>query len=309
MARTGHLKGDCLLLLTAMIWGSAFVAQKAGMEHVGPFIFNGVRFGLGALVLTPVALRTRGPQSLLRTAPRPPSLLLSSSLAGILLFAGSGLQQVGLIFTTAGKAGFISGLYVIMVPLLGLIWGHRAGTWTWIGACLAVLGLYLLTVKSSLGLGLGDGLILLCALMFALHVTAIGWLAPRVEVIKLAVLQFWVCSLLSLGVGLFFESTAWDDLLAAAVPILYGGLLSVGVAYTLQVVAQKQAPPTHAAIILSLETVFAVLSGCLILGETLSLKGWAGCSLMLCGMLAAQLDPAPGSEHADHLGAQTGSST
>ncbi len=287
-----HIQGDLLLLLTALIWGSAFVAQKAGMEHIGPFVFNGVRFGLGALVLTPLALRTTGPQSFVQTKPRPPSLLFSGILAGLLLFAGSSLQQVGIIFTTAGKAGFITGLYVIIVPLLGLIWGQRAGVGAWLGACLAVIGLYLLTVKSGLTVNPGDSLVFLCALMFALHVLAIGWLAPKLEVIKLAVLQFWVCSLLSLGVGFCTEQTSTSAIMDAAGPILYGGLLSVGVAYTLQVVAQRRAPPTHAAIILSLETVFAVFSGCLILGETLSLRGWLGCGLMLCGMLAAQLDPA-----------------
>jgi drug/metabolite transporter (DMT)-like permease len=285
-----HLKGDCLLLLTAMIWGSAFVAQKTGMDHIGPFIYNGVRFGLGALVLTPLALRTRGPQRFVQDTPTLPSLYLSSAVAGILLFAGSSLQQAGLIFTTAGKAGFITGLYVIIVPLLGLIWGQKAGLWAWIGAVLAVSGLYFLTMKSGATFGLGDTLVLLCALMFALHVMTIGWLAPKVEVIKLAVFQFWVCSVLSLSVGLLVEQTSWSDMAAAAGSILYGGLLSVGVAYTLQVVAQKHAPPTHAAIILSLETVFAVLSGCLILGETFSPRGWLGCILMLCGMLAAQKD-------------------
>jgi drug/metabolite transporter (DMT)-like permease len=288
-----YIRGDGLLLLTAMIWGSAFVAQKAGMDHIGPFVFNGVRFGLGALVLTPLALRTRGPQRFLPNRPRPPSLILSSILAGILLFAGSSLQQVGIIFTTAGKAGFITGLYVIIVPLLGLIWGQKAGKGAWLGACLAVIGLYLLTVKSGFTLSLGDGLVFLCAVMFALHVVTIGWLAPKLEVIKLAVLQFWVCALLSLGIGLVVEQTTWPQLMDASVPILYGGLLSVGVAYTLQVVAQRQAPPTHAAIILSMETVFAVISGYLILGETLSPRAWAGCGLMLCGMLIAQLKSGP----------------
>jgi drug/metabolite transporter (DMT)-like permease len=285
-----HIQGDCLLLLTAMIWGSAFVAQKVGMVHIGPFVFNGVRFGLGALVLTPLALRTKGPQSFVNPNRPAPSLLFSGLLAGVFLFAGSSLQQVGIIYTTAGKAGFITGLYVIIVPLLGLFWGQKAGRGAWLGACMAVLGLYLLTVKTGFTISPGDGLVFLCALMFALHVLTIGWLAPRVEVIKLAVVQFWVCSLFSLVVGLLVEHTSWSDLIDASIPILYGGLLSVGVAYTLQVVAQRKAPPTHAAIILSLETVFAVFSGCLLLGETLTTRAWLGCGLMLCGMLAAQLE-------------------
>ncbi len=292
MPDSTHIKGDLLLLLTALIWGSAFVAQKAGMDHIGPFMYTGVRFALGALALTPLALRPgrpRPPTVLKKTGP---GLLLAGLLAGSLLFGGSILQQVGIIYTTAGKAGFITGLYVIIVPLLGLIWGFRPGPGSCIGAVLAVTGLYLLTIRSGFYLGLGDGLVLSCALMYALHVLAIGWLAPRLDVLKLAVLQFWVCALLSLSLGLVLEGLSFSELRAAALPIAYGGLLSVGVAFTLQVVAQQKAPPTHAAIILSLETVFAVFSGMLILGESLDPRGWTGCALMLTGMLASQLDPA-----------------
>ncbi|MGM0423567.1 MAG: DMT family transporter [Thermodesulfobacteriota bacterium] len=287
-----HIKGDLLLLLTALIWGSAFVAQKAGMDHIGPFMYTGVRFALGALALTPLALRPGRPRPPVLLKKAGPGLLLAGLLAGSLLFAGSILQQVGIIYTTAGKAGFITGLYVIIVPMLGLIWGFRPGLGSCTGAVLAVTGLYLLTIRSGFYLGLGDSLVLICALMYALHVLAIGWLAPRLDVLKLAVLQFWVCALLSLGLGLILEGLSLSEIRAAALPIAYGGLLSVGVAFTLQVVAQQKAPPTHAAIILSLETVFAVFSGMLVLGESLDPRGWIGCVLMLSGMLASQLDPA-----------------
>lgn len=290
MSWKSHAKGDLLLLLTALIWGSAFVAQKVGMDHMGPFLFTGIRFALGALVLTPLILLFSRPVSAGPLARKGPSLLLAGLLAGTLLFAGSILQQIGIIYTTAGKAGFITGLYVVIVPLLGCIWGFRPGRGSMFGALLAVTGLYLLTITSGFYISLGDSLVIMCAFMYALHVLAIGWMAPRLDVLKLAALQFWVCAGISLMIGLVVEDWSWSAIRAAAVPIIYGGVLSVGVAFTLQVVAQKRSPPTHAAVILSLETVFAVLAGVIILGEALSMRGWTGCSLMLAGMLAAQLD-------------------
>ncbi len=288
------LKADWLLLLTALIWGTAFVAQRAGMEHVGPFTFNGVRFALGALVLLPLALRSKplvpsgneGPA--LQGAPRGASIW-GGGLAGVVLFVAAALQQVGLVYTTAGKAGFITGLYVIIVPLMGLFWGFRPGWGGWLGACLAVAGLYLLSVTEDFTLARGDFLELLGAFFWAAHVLILGWLSPRVRRIRLACTQFAVCALLSLIAASAVETIAWSGIRAAAVPILYGGLLSVGVAYTLQVVAQRHAPPVHAAVILSLEAVFAALAGWLILGEVLGLRGIVGCGLMLSGMLAAQL--------------------
>ncbi|MGM0788324.1 MAG: DMT family transporter [Thermodesulfobacteriota bacterium] len=284
-----HLKGDLLLLLTAMIWGSAFVAQKVGMDHIGPFMYTGIRFALGALFLTPIMiLFSRYRLLVIKKQENTPSLLLAGLLAGVFLFGGSILQQIGIVYTTAGKAGFITGLYVVIVPLLGLIWGIRPGAGGWAGAVMAVTGLYLLTVQKGFSLCIGDSLVILCAFMYALHVLVIGWFAPRVDVLKLSVIQFWVCSGISLLAGFFVEAYSWSAISAAAVPILYGGLLSVGIGFTLQVVAQRKAPPTHAAIILSLETVFAVMTGILILGEALSARGWMGCALMLGGMLAAQ---------------------
>ena len=291
MAWKSHVKGDLLLLLTALIWGSAFVAQKVGMDHMGPFMYTGIRFALGALVLTPFILVFSNRNKVLPTVEGGTSLLKAGLLAGTLLFAGSILQQTGIIYTTAGKAGFITGLYVVLVPLIGCIWGFRPGPGSAFGALLAVSGLYLLTITNGFNIGFGDTLVIICAFMYAFHVLVIGWLAPRHDVLKLAALQFWVCAVLSLLIGLVVEEVTWTAIRNAAVPILYGGVLSVGVAFTLQVVAQKRSPPTHAAVILSLETVFAVLAGMIILGEVLSIRGWAGCALMLMGMLAAQLDP------------------
>jgi len=292
MSSPRTLKADSLLLVTAVIWGSAFVAQKAGMDHVGPFLFNGVRFALGSLFLLPFILTRSGGWGLQsQRSENTPGLVLSGLVAGLFLFAGSSLQQVGLISTTAGKAGFITGLYVIIVPLLALVGGHLPSPGAWIGSILAVIGLYLLTVKQGLDIGQGDMLVLLCAFMFAMHVLVIGWLAPRVDILKLASLQFGVNAILSLAVALGMETISLHGLWKAGIPILYGGLMSVGIAYTLQVVAQKEAPPTHAAIILSLETVFAALSGWLLLGEEMTGKGMFGCALMLSGMLSAQLLP------------------
>ncbi len=278
------LRSDLLLLLTALIWGFAFVAQRVGMEYVGPYLFNGARFALGALPLVPFVLKnTSKPRwsNLLRAAP-------GSLLAGLFLFVGSSLQQVGIVYTTAGKAGFITGLYVILVPILGLFLGQRSGRNTWIGALGASAGLYLLSIEPPLAIARGDALVLASALFWAGHVLIIGRLSRQIDWAALAFLQYLTCSVLSTGVAFLTEPIALQPLLDAALPIAYGGVLSVGVAYTLQVVAQRQAPAGHAAIILSLETVFAALGGWLLLDETMPLRGLLGCALIFAGMLVSQ---------------------
>jgi drug/metabolite transporter (DMT)-like permease len=217
-------------------------------------------------------------------------VLVGGLLAGLLLFAGASLQQVGLVHTTAGKAGFITGSYVVIVPLLGLLWGQRTPWGTWVGTVLAAVGLLLLSVTESLTLAKGDGLVLAGAFFWASHVLAIGWLSGRrVEPALLAGLQFLVCAALSLAVAVLTESITLGALREAALPILYGGVLSVGVAFYLQAVAQRDAPPAHAALILSLETVFAVLGGWLLLNETLSGRGLTGCVLVFTSILLSQL--------------------
>ena len=291
MLNSKTLKAELLLLLAAVIWGFAFVAQRVGMEHVGPFTYNGVRFVLGALALLPLLLWVNRRRSMALIPPGNWGLTLGGGLlAGLILFAGASLQQVGIVYTTAGKAGFITGLYVVIVPVLGLLWGQRTPRSTWVGAALAVTGLYLLTLTDDLTLAEGDGLVLIGALFWAGHVLVIGWLSGRhIEPVLLASLQFVVCAVLSLAVAAATESVTLAGLQGATLPILYGGLLSVGVAYTLQVVAQRDAPPAHAAIILSLETVFAALGGWLLLNEILSGRGLTGCALMFAGMLLSQL--------------------
>jgi drug/metabolite transporter (DMT)-like permease len=207
----------------------------------------------------------------------------------LLLFAGASLQQVGLKYTTAGNAGFITGLYVVIVPIMGLTLGQRTDFGTWAGACSAVFGLYLLSITSGLRIAWGDLLEVVGAFFWAAHVLIIGWLSPRTNAILLAATQFAVCSLLSLATAVALETMAWEGLRRAAIPILYGGLASVGIAYTLQVVAQKDAHPAHAAIFLSLEAVFAALGGWLMLSEQLTPRAFAGCIFMLAGMLISQL--------------------
>lgn len=288
MLTSRALRAELLLLLTALIWGFAFVAQRVGMEHIGPFTYNGVRFVLGALSLLPLLWINR--RSTVHVGPGGWWLALwGSLLAGLLLFTGASLQQVGIVYTTAGKTGFITGLYVVIVPLIGWLLGYRIAWGTGIGAVLAIVGLYLLTLADSLTLVYGDGLVLISAFFWAGHVLIIGWLSGRhIEPVLLACLQFIVCAVLSLMVAVTTETIHLNQLQEATLPILYGGILSVGVAYTLQVVAQRDTPPAHAAIILSLETVFAALGGGWLLHETLSGRGIVGCILMFVGMLLSQ---------------------
>jgi len=284
---SNKLRSDLLLLLAAAIWGFAFVAQRLGMEHLGPLTFNAVRFAMGALVLVPV-VRWRA-----RKTPAAPwrTDLRRGLVLGLVLFCGATLQQWGVVYTTAGKAGFITGLYVVLVPFLGLFVGQHTNRRTWTGAVIAVVGLYLLTITGRLSMGLGDTLVLCGAFFWSTHVILIGRWAPHTEPVRLAALQFAVCAVVSGVIGLPLEQPALGDITAAVGPLLYAGLMSTGVAYTLQVVAQRQAPPAHAAIILSLEAAFAVLGGMVVLGETLSARGWLGCGLMLVGMIVSQIEP------------------
>lgn len=287
--RQKTITADLLLLLVALIWGFGFVAQRAGMEYLGPYTYNGIRFLLGGCFLLPLALRAdRRVQSDLLPKISP---LTAGFLAGLVLFAGATLQQIGLMYTTAGKAGFITGLYVIFVPILGLLLRQRTGFGTWFGAALATLGMYLLSVQSDLSIDKGDLLVLIGAVFWALHVLLLGYLSPRTLPVRLAMVQFLVCGLFSMIIAWATEVITPQAIAAAAIPILYGGLCSVGIGYTLQVVAQCRAHPAHAAILLSLEAVFAAVGGWWLLGEVLSGRGLTGCGLMLGGMLLSQLYP------------------
>lgn len=302
MMKTRTLTSDLLLLLASAIWGFAFVAQRVGMEFIGPFLFNGLRFALGALVLVPLYLYRRNKKPHVKRVTLPREFRwYAAVLAGFVLFAGAALQQTGMVYTTAGKGGFITGLYVLLVPLLGVLQGKRSPVTTWFGALVAVVGLYLLSITESFTMQKGDLLVLGSAFFWAMHVQIIDGLVPRIDAIELALKQFAVCSLLSFVIAFLTEPVVWLRIQQAAVPILYAGVLSVGIAYTLQIVGQKEAHPSHAAIILSLESVFAVVGGFLLLNEHLSLREFSGCVLMFAGMLLSQLGQirrktAPGKE-------------
>ena len=249
---------------------------------------------MGGLVLLPVVywLSKRRPERNEQKTTSTQQLLLAGLLAGSFLFAGATLQQVGLQYTTAGKAGFITGLYIFFVPAIGLCFGMRTSLGTWLGAILAIWGLYLLSVRDDFTLSRGDTFQLLCAIAFAGHVLVIGYLAGRYDTIKLSAIQFLVAGVLAFIVAIFTETITWQMIVDTAIPLAYAGLMSTGVAYTLQVVAQQHAHSSHAAIILSSEGVFAVLGGWLFLSEQLPIQGLLGCGLMLAGMLLSQLWPA-----------------
>ena len=286
------VKSNALLLITAAIWGFAFVAQRVGMDYLGPFTFNAARFTLGSLSLLPLLFISRGERPASENIlPRPGLKLIvfGGFSAGFMLFMGISLQQVGLVYTTAGKAGFITSLYVVIVPILALFWKQSTNPGTWLGAVLATMGLYLLGVTGRFTVEFGDLLEFFCAFFWAAQVLIIGWLSPKIQSVKLAFTQFVVCAVLSLIAAVIFEDISWDALVQASWAILYSGILSSGVAFTFQVMAQRHTHPAHASIIMSLEAVFAAIGGWLLLNEILSMRGLMGCVLMLCGMLLSQL--------------------
>ncbi len=288
--QTRTFKSDSLLLLTALIWGTTFIAQRRAMDYIGPMTFNALRFFLGSITLMPLIYLRRNAKDL----PRSPSrwfLIWGSVVAGVLLFGGASLQQVGLIYTTAGKCAFITGLYVVLVPIIGLFLGHRCGLSLWIGMILTVAGLYFLSVTESFTIGRGELLASGGAVFWAIFVQWIGYLAKRASALRIACIQFATCAVLSLAVALFTEEIALTTIRQAAIPIAYGGFLSAGVAFTLQVFCQRTSPPSHAVIILSLEAVFAALAGVIMLGEQLNTREIIGCVLMFIGPLIVQIPP------------------
>lgn len=281
-------RGAVLMLwLTAAIWGFAFVAQRAGMEFIGPFTFNGIRFLLGSASLLPLLFWMKYKRK--APAAKSVSIIKGGLLAGIVLFIGASLQQAGMVYTEAGKAGFITGFYVILVPLIGIFIGQHITKLLWAGALIALAGLYLLTINGPFVLQKGDLLILLSAFFWAIHVQLINKLVDTHAALPLSAFQFAVCGILSLGTGFIFETITIDSILLALWPLLYGGLMSVGIAYTMQVVAQQHVHPAYASIILSFETVFAVVGGWLLLNELLSLRNLVGCLLMLAGIVIVQV--------------------
>lgn len=282
------LKANAFLLLAAFIWGMAFVAQSKGMESCGPFLFNGVRTLLGGLVLLPVISWLDKKEKREKEAKKWP--IFGGIACGLVLFLASSSQQIGLLETGPGKAGFITALYVVLVPVFSLFFGKKTTAITWVSVGIAIFGMYLLCLDGeTFTLAKSDLLVLLCAVLFACHIMVIDHFAPHVDCVRMACLQFFVSGILSLVVAVFTEEVRLVYILDAAVPILYTGVLSSGVAYTLQVVAQKDTDPASAALICSLESVFALLGGFLIMGELFSPRELWGCVLTFGAILLSQL--------------------
>lgn len=279
-----------LLVLTAFIWGSAFVAQSVGMDYLGPFTFNSVRCLMGGIVLLPVVFVMRH-KNREKTSERKErrTLLAGGICCGLALAVASSLQQVGMVYTTAGKAGFITALYILIVPLIRIFFGEKAGVRVWTGVGLALAGMYFLCIRTGFTISAGDSFVLLCAAVFSVHILVIDHYAPKVDGVCMSCIQFFVSGLVCAVPMLLYEKPQLSALLAAWIPLAYAGVLSCGVAYTLQVVAQKNTDPTVASLILSLESVFSALTGWAILGERLSRRELFGCLLVFAAVIIAQL--------------------
>ncbi len=301
---TKALRANFLLLLAAFIWGASFVAQKTGLDHMGPFTFNGFRCFLGAGVLLPVLAIRRRLAHRSDAAPVPVSdpraLWLGGALCGFLLFLATSLQQLGMIYTTAGKSGFLTALYVLIVPFLSVLLGKPVRRILWLCIALAVAGLYLLCIDESLTVNRGDLLEFACAVVFAFHILAIDRFSPRVDGIALSAVQFLVCGLVSLPLVFALEMPAVSQFVSGWRPFLYSGILSCGVAYTLQIVAQKDTSPTVASLIMCLESLFALLSGWLLIREPVAPREWVGAGILLLALILAQL-PAQTQKAANRL--------
>ena len=284
-----HLRGSVFLLLAAFIWGTALAAQRVGMEHIGPFAFNAARFLIGAAVLLPIMVARK------RRKENPPAdgvsgvALAAGGFCGVILFATASLQQIGILYTSAGKAGFLTALYIVIVPGFELFRVRRLPLQTVCGVLIAAAGMYFLCIQETLVLGKGDVLVLLCAVSTAAHIVLIGRIAPRVDGVELSCIQFAVCGGLSLLVSVLLERPGWNGFLMAWVPIMYTGVLSCGVAYTLQTFGQRSVPPVVASLILSLESVFSVMAGWLLLGESLSAREGGGCVLILAAIICVHV--------------------
>ena len=298
-----------LLLMTAAIWGAAFVAQSVGMEYVGPFTFNAIRTMIGAMVLFPVVLirlgwshlsytsgnflsvlynQSDGNSSLFKKLISSKHLWMGGIACGTVLFIASSLQQFGIQYTSVGKAGFITAFYIVIVPLLGLFRGKKPGIMLWAGVVLALIGFYLLCITGHSAINIGDVLIFLCAIMFALHILVIDHFAPMTDAVAMSCIQFFVCGLLSTIMMLIFESPSATAIRSAMPSLLYAGIMSCGVAYTLQIIGQKGLDPTIASLLLSLESVFAVWSEMLLLHKHLTTQEMVGCTCIFAAILLAQ---------------------
>ena len=283
---TTQVKKSLILLLTATIWGTAFVAQSVGMDYVEPFTFTCARSIIGGIVLIPVILFfSKGKRPLVTKAE-----LIGGICCGLALCAASNFQQFGIVHTTVGKAGFITALYVVIVPILGLFLKKRVSFIVWICVALSVVGLYLLCMtESTFKLAYGDLLVLICAILFSVHIMIIDYFSPKGDGVVISCIQFFVCGIVSGIIMLFVEEPQVGNIMAAKMPILYAGVLSSGVAYTLQIVGQKGMNPTVASLILCLESVISALAGWIILDEALTPREMFGGILMFAAIVLAQV--------------------
>lgn len=291
---TKQLRGGAMLMLTALIWGTAFVAQSVGMDYLGPCAFTATRNFIGCVALLPVialASRLRSGAQPEEAAPAPGKKALFGwgAACGLLLGGATLLQQAGMQTASAGKAGFLTALYIVIVPVLGIFLGRRPGLKVWMGVVLALVGAYLLSVKGGAGIASGDLLVIASAVVFSLHILVIDSVPAGMDGVRLSCVQFLVAGAFALVLALFLESFTWRDILSAWVPLLYTGVVSSGVGYTLQILGQRTVNPTVASLILSLESVFAALAGWAILGQALSLRELFGCALVFVAVILAQL--------------------
>lgn len=299
-----QMKNNVMLLLTALIWGCAFVAQSVGMDYVGPFTFNCVRSILGSIVLVPVIFlmdhlkRKSGmsPEEIKKAKGDGRTLLTGGICCGVILAAASSLQQFGIMFTSVGKAGFITAMYIVLVPILGVFVGKKVRPLVVLCVLIAVAGLYFLCMTEKLSLGIGDLFVLLCALVFTVHILVIDHFSPLVDGVRMSAVQFLTAGILCGAAMLIWETPQPEDILAAWMPVLYAGIMSCGVAYTLQILGQKNADPTVASLLLSLESVFSVLAGWVILHQSLNQRELFGCALMFAAIIIAQLPQKKGQE-------------
>lgn len=287
MKKNTRLSAFCLFL-AAFIWGVAFVAQTSGMDYVDPLTFIGVRFALGATSLIPVVLIFEKGEGIKEKNKK---TLVAGIIAGVVLFIAAALQQYGIKITmSAGRAGFITGLYIVIVPVFGIFLGRKATIFTWIGAVAACTGLYLLSVREGFSsVGLGDIALIICAFFWAAHILAIDRFVESVNPLRFAMTQFYTCSLLGLVGAFVFEDINMAGIIAGRIPIFYAGFFSSGIAYTLQIVGQRHVEPSRAALIFSMESLFSALGAAVILGELMDGRGYVGCALIFAGIIISQL--------------------
>lgn len=283
-------KSSVLLFLAAFIWGIAFVAQSVGMDYMGPLTFNGIRFLMGSMVLLPFILYRRSKNRKAEVTPYAASTtLIGGVCCGLALCAAALLQQYGIMYTTVGKAGFITTLYIILVPFFGIFLKRKIPGKIWIGAGIAAVGMYLLCMSEKLALSKGDAFVFVCAVLFAIHILVIDNFSPKADGVELSCIQFFTAGMIATILAFIFEQPTLGGVIAGIIPLAYAGILSSGVAYTFQVLGQKNMDPTIASLILSMESVVSVLAGFVFLKQALTIKELLGCVLVFLAVILVQL--------------------